>query len=218
MELVCGIDEAGRGPVIGPMVIAGVLVTHHEQELLKKLNVRDSKLITPKKRQELARNIKNIVKKFRFIIIPPSEIDKELTSLFSNLNLLEAKKSAAIINYLKPSTVYLDCPSNNIKSYKQQVRKYLKNTKTKIISEHKADQKYIAVSAASIIAKVTRDKEIAKIQKSIKPDIGSGYPSDPITQLFLAKYYKNYPSIIRKSWSSYKVLLQKKQQKTIGEF
>ena len=217
MDLVCGIDEAGRGPVIGPMVIAGVLVTRAEEALLKKLGVRDSKLITPPRRNKLARSIKNIVKKFKILIISPATIDTEVSSESSNLNLLEARKSAEIITGLKPSIVYLDCPSNNIKGYTQQVKKYLKK-KVTIISEHKADKKYIAVSAASIIAKVTRDYEIAKIQKSIKVPIGSGYPSDPITQAFLTRYYKKYPLYIRRSWSSYKVLVTKQHQKTIGEF
>jgi ribonuclease HII len=216
MDFICGIDEAGRGPVIGPMVMAGVLVDEHQQELLKSLGVRDSKQLLPKKREELAKQIKNIVKKYKVIIIPPVEIDEAVEGI--NLNMLEVHKTAEIINFLKPSTAYLDCPSTNIRKYTQEVQKYLSSKAVKIIAEHKADQNYISVSAASIIAKVIRDKEIATIQKSIKEDIGSGYPSDPITQIFLTKYHKKYPHIIRKSWATYKVLVAGRSQKTIGDF
>jgi len=218
MDLVCGIDEAGRGPVIGPMVMAGVIVDANQEALLKKLGVKDSKQLMPKKREELSKHIKNIVKKYKVVIIQPQEIDEAVLSATSNLNMLEAKKSADIINFLKPGMVYLDCPSNNIDAYTQEVKKYLNDKKTKIISEHKADQNYVSVSAASILAKVIRDKEIAKIQQTMKEDIGSGYPSDPITQVFLTKYHAKHPHIIRKSWAPYKAIMDKEHQKTIGEF
>jgi ribonuclease HII len=215
--LICGLDEAGRGPVIGPMVMAGVLVSEEQEKLLKNLGVKDSKLILRNKRIELAKRIKNIVKKFKILIIPPDVIDKELLDENSNLNILEAKKSAEIINYLKPDIAYVDCPSNNILMYKSQIERYLTKT-PKLVCEHKADIKYLASSAASILAKVTRDKEIAKIQKTIKADIGSGYPADPITRVFLRKFYNKYPKIIRKSWASYKDLIDKRNQKSLGDF
>jgi len=112
----------------------------------------------------------------------------------------------------------LDCPSNNINAYTNYVKNLLDNKETKIISEHKADLKYVIVGAASILAKVTRDREIEKMEKTIKKKIGSGYPSDPATQEFLKKNYDKSHEIVRKSWASYKELIKKKGQKKIEEF
>jgi len=88
----------------------------------------------------------------------------------------------------------------------------------KIISEHKADENYPVVSAASILAKVTRDEEIEKIKQQIGVNFGSGYPSDETTQRFLEENYDKYPDIFRKTWKSYKNVLKQKSQKGLGEF
>ncbi len=217
MAVILGIDEAGRGPVIGPMVIAGVSMGEKDIGKLKKLGVKDSKLLSPKQREDMFDKIISTAKKYKAIIIQPEEIDSALRSESLNLNWLEAIKSTEIINFLNPEKAIIDCPSNNITAYKNFLKKYLKN-KTELIVEHKADFKYAVVSAASIIAKVTRDNEIKKIQKKIKEPIGSGYPSDPITITFLEKNYNNYPEIFRKEWASWKKLNKKKKQKNLKDF
>ena len=218
MVLISGIDEAGRGPVIGPLVIAGVSTEEKDLNRLKKFGIRDSKLLSPKQRENLFDKITNTARKYKIIIISPKEIDSALKSKNLNLNWLEAIKSAEIINFLKPEKAIVDCPSNNITAYKNFLRKHLKSKKTELVLEHKADLKYIIVSAASIVAKVTRDREIKKIQKKIKEPIGSGYPSDPVTINFLEKNYNNYPEIFRKEWASWKNLNKKKKQKTLKDF
>lgn len=218
MAIISGIDEAGRGPVIGPLVIAGVSIGEKDLNKLKKFGVRDSKMLSPRQRENLFDKILATVKKYKVIIIPPKEIDSALRSKSLNLNWLEAIKSAEIINFLKPKKAIIDCPSSNITAYKNFLKKHLKNKKTELVLEHKADIKYIIVSAASIIAKVTRDKEIKKIQKRIKEPIGSGYPSDPVTITFLEKNYNNYPEIFRKEWASWKNINKKKKQKSLKDF
>jgi len=218
MVLVLGIDEAGRGPVIGPMVIAGVSIDEKDIDKLKRLGVKDSKLLSPKQREDMFDKIINIVKKYKSIITQPEEIDSALRSESLNLNWLEAIKSAEIINFLKPEKAIIDCPSNNITAYKDFLKKHLKDKKTELVLEHKADFKYPIVSAASIIAKVTRDNEIKKIQKKIREPIGSGYPSDPVTINFLKKNYNNYQGIFRKEWASWKKLNKKKKQKSLKDF
>lgn len=217
MAVILGIDEAGRGPVIGPMVIAGVSMGEKDIGKLKKLGVKDSKLLSPKQREDMFDKIISTAKEYKVIIIQPEEIDSALRSESLNLNWLEAIKSTEIINFLNPEKAIIDCPSNNITAYKNFLKKHLKN-KTELIVEHKADFKYAVVSAASIIAKVTRDNEIKKIQKKIKEPIGSGYPSDPITITFLEKNYNNYPEIFRKEWASWKKLNKKKKQKNLKDF
>ncbi|GAI86248.1 unnamed protein product, partial [marine sediment metagenome] len=135
-----------------------------------------------------------------------------------NLNWLEAIKTAEIINILNPNKAILDCPSPNIKAYTDYLTKHIKNKDIEIIAEHKADVKYVIVGAASIIAKVIRDKEIRLIQEKIDEPIGSGYPADPITKEFLKKNYNKYPDIFRKSWASFKVVIEQKKQKKLTQF
>lgn len=217
MTLICGIDEAGRGPVIGPMVMAGVLIDNKDEKKLKAIGVKDSKQLTPDQRERLAEEIKKIAKKIRIVIIEPKVIDFHVMGESSNLNWLEADKTIEIIDSLKPDAVYIDCPSNNTTAYKNYFAKKIKSD-IKMYAEHKADQKYPVVSAASIIAKVTRDAEIEKIKAKIGVDFGSGYPSDPRTTKFLEDNWQKYPDIFRKSWGTYKEFANAEGQKKLGEF
>ena len=217
MPTICGIDEAGRGPVIGPLVISGILIEEKDLPKLRNIKVKDSKLLTPKQREFLFKEIKKIIIKEKTIIIPPQEIDDVLNSEELNLNKLEAIKTAIIINYLKPDKVTIDCPSTNINAYVDYLKTFLKY-EPKIKAEHKADYKYCEVSASSILAKVTRDKEIEKLKKKYSIEFGSGYPSDPLTQEFLKKNYNKYPEIFRKTWMTYRNISETKKQKSLSDY
>ena len=216
--LVCGIDEAGRGPVIGPLVMAGVLVEEGKLDKLRAMGVKDSKLLTHKQRKELFEKIKRAVKKHEIIVIEPAEVDDALMSDHLNLNWLEAHKAADIINALQPDKAVVDSPSNNCAAYKRYLVKLLKNKDIDVLVEHKADVNYVECGAASILAKVTRDAEIEKIKRSVGDDFGSGYMADPKTKLFLEKKFEVHPEIFRKTWTPYKDLVKAKKQKKIGEF
>ncbi|MFC1754683.1 ribonuclease HII [Thermoproteota archaeon] len=217
MVLICGIDEAGRGPLIGPMVIAGVTIEESDEPKLEALGVKDSKKIAPLKRDRMFDQIKKIVKGVKVIIIEPAVIDFYVESENKNLNWLEADKTIDILNSLTPSTAYIDCPSNNIQAYTNYLRTKLK-TKIELHVEHKADDKYLVAGAASILAKVTRDREIEKIKKKIGEEFGSGYPSDPTTKKFLEEKWQKYPKIFRHSWETYKKVEAKKGQAQLGDF
>jgi len=216
--LTCGIDEAGRGPVIGPLVICGVCADESAEESLKALNVKDSKLLTPKQREHLFEKIKKVVQKYDIIIVEPREIDRVVLSKekTDNLNWLEARKSVEIINKLKPEAVILDCPSTNPKAYNDYVNELIK-TKSKLVCEHKADAKYPVVAAASILAKVTRDREIKKLEAKYGK-IGSGYPSDPVTKEFLRKNFNKCPEIFRHSWTTFKKAKEGAGQSKLEDF
>ncbi len=213
-KLILGVDEAGRGPVIGPLVISGVLIKESKVSKLQKMGVKDSKKLTPKKRENLFRKIKNIAK-YKIIKIRPKEIDGALASRHLNLNWLEGIKTARIINTLKPDKVTVDCPSPNKKAYVEFLKKHVK-VKCEIIAEHKAER-FAEVAAASIISKVTRDREIEKIKKKYG-DVGPGYPSNPTTQKFLKENWEKHPEIFRKSWISWKNHQRAKMQKKLSEF
>lgn len=215
--LICGIEEAGRGPVVGPMVMCGIVIDEINLSKFKEIGAKDSKLLTRLQREKLFEKIKKTAKAYEIILVSAQEIDEVLESDSMNLNWLEAKYTAEIINKLNPVKVILDCPSNNIKEYTRYVKKLLKNN-VEIIAEHKADVNHPIVGAASILAKVTRDREIDKIKKDIKIDFGSGYPSDPKTAEFLKKNWNKYPEIFRKNWYPYKKVVLDQNQKKMGEF
>ena len=211
MAIICGIDEAGRGPVIGPLVIAGVAIEEKDEQKLVNLAVKDSKLLSRAQRESLFDSIKSASSSSEIVVIKPAEIDNALSSGKLNLNWLEATHSASIINRLNPSKAFLDCPSNNIRAYSDYVRERI-DTRTEIISAHKADALFPVVSAASILAKVVRDREIDSIKAAIGKDFGSGYPSDPATVAFLKQHYSEFPEIFRHSWASYRKIAQDKRQ------
>ncbi|MEM1566526.1 MAG: ribonuclease HII [Candidatus Bathyarchaeia archaeon] len=201
--LVAGVDDAGRGSVIGPLVIAGVLVDSEDLPKLVQLGVKDSKLLSPSRREALAVEIKRIAKKHYIVKLSPAEIDKvvERGRKLHRLNWLEAQAMAKVIELLRPDIAYVDASDVLEERFKQQILEFLP-FKIEVVSEHKADRKYPVVSAASIIAKVERDREIAEL-KAKYGDFGCGYPTDPKTMEFLRrclKTFKDYPEFVRKSW------------------
>jgi len=201
--LVAGVDDAGRGAVIGPLVIAGVLVREEDLPRLKELGVKDSKLLSPHRREVLAVEIRRIVAKFHVVKLSPREIDVVVKSgrKLHKLNYLEAQTMARVIEALRPDMVYVDASDVLEERFKHHILECM-SFKVDIVSEHKADRNYVAVSAASIIAKVERDKEIAELAKTLG-DFGSGYPSDPRTMKFLkecCEELEEYPDYVRKSW------------------
>ncbi|MDD2678492.1 MAG: ribonuclease HII [Candidatus Nanoarchaeia archaeon] len=205
MALICGIDEAGKGPVIGDLVVCGVLISNNKS--FDGLGV-DSKSISPKKREELFCKVVNLCDKYVIKRIKASDIDCE-NKKGVNLNTVELIRIAQIINELKPDVAYIDCPHPVPEKFTNELRKNLINKDVKIVAEHKADSKYSIVGAASIIAKVTRDESIKKIEKDYSVIIGSGYPSDPVTKDFVMKYlngeHGELKEFVRHSWSTIKL-------------
>jgi ribonuclease HII len=201
--LIAGVDEAGRGCVIGPLVIAGILLKSESLRYLSELGVKDSKLLTAKRRESLYTEILKLTEKHYIIKVPPAQIDKVVRSdrKLHKLNRLEAQTMAKIIDVLKPHEAYVDAADVLENRFGDHIEECLRN-RTKIISQHKADRTYPIVSAASIIAKVERDQEIAKLTSKYG-DFGSGYLTDEKTIYFLKRLlnrYGDYPSCVRKSW------------------
>ena len=213
---VLGIDEAGRGPVIGPLILAGVMIEEGEEKNID--GVKDSKLLQHKKRIELDKKIK-ANSKYKIIEVSPQEIDKALDpeNKSMNLNWLEAHKQAEIINSLNPDKAIIDCPSPNCKKFSEYLKKLLKNKDVELIVEHKADSKYPTCSAASILAKVKREQIMDKIKKKYG-NTGPGYSSNPITQKFVKENWERHSEIFRKTWVTFKNHEKMKNQKTLEGF
>jgi ribonuclease HII len=221
--LILGIDDAGRGPLIGPMILAGVLLNEQQERLLKEEGVKDSKQLTHANRVRLAEIIEKNSIKFKAVKSFPDEIDAFVESK-SNLNTLEATKAAEIINYLNDEKskikVIIDCPSVNTSAWKKSLLRFIKHPgNLDIHCEHKADVNHPSASAASILAKVERENEMGKIRRQFSSfgDVGSGYPADPLTKTFLKKHGKELANsgIFRKSWQTWKTLFPSAKQKTL---
>ncbi|MFP4567728.1 MAG: ribonuclease HII [Candidatus Woesearchaeota archaeon] len=212
---VAGVEEAGRGPVIGPLVMAICSIDEEKIAELQRLGVKDSKLITPKNRELLYHKVQEMCES-EIIIMTAKDVDDALNNPEMNLNKLEGTVSANLINKVHAEKVILDCPSNNILAYTNYVKSMVKKD-IKIISEHKADLNHTIVGAASILAKVTRDRIIDEIKKEVGYDFGSGYPSDPKTIAFLKLNWNKY-DIFRKTWATYKKVAETTGQKKLGEY
>ena len=201
---VCGVDDAGRGSMIGPMVIAGISIEKKNISKLRKLGVRDSKKLSPKKRELLYKEIIKLVDDYHVIRIPPKTID---TYVFKhNLNHLEAQKMADVISHLKSEISYVDSCDVNATRFGREISDL--SNKSKVKSYHHADSRFVVVSAASIIAKVSRDRSITRLNKNY--EFGSGYPSDKKSVNFVKKIVsskKPLPSSVRKSWKPVQKIL-----------
>lgn len=226
--ILCGGDEAGRGAILGPLVISMVAVKSTSLHKLSEIGVRDSKMLSEKRRNQLYGEIEDIATDIQIYKIFPEEINKAMRSHIS-LNELEAVRFAGLFDQIAQeiNTVYLDSPDViaerfgtrfnlssvrptkvvGIKSTAQKGVKY-----TKIVAEHKADVRYPIVSAASIISKVTRDREIKKLEKELRIPIGSGYPSDYKTIDIIQKNLKTgvLNPHIREKWSTMERIKQTK--------
>jgi len=200
---VAGVDDAGRGAVIGPLVIAGVLIDEQDLSKLKDMGVKDSKRLSPTRRQQLAGEIKKLVLEYNVVRLTPAQIDTVVKTgrRLHRLNRLEAQTMAKVIAALKPDVAYVDASDVLADRFGRHIAESLP-LEVPIVSEHKADMKYPVVSAASIIAKVERDMAIAELQVR-HGNIGCGYPTDPDTLEFLERWIQEfgfYPEFVRKSW------------------
>ena len=208
-EIVCGIDEAGRGPVLGPLVLCGVCFAKSHLKFLSDIGVKDSKKLTAKKRKELAKLIKKNCHSYHLIVVSAREIDQREKKKIS-MNRLEEIKMAEITNKLKPDFLYLDAADVNEKRFGESIKKMLDYEIKEIISKHRADDIYPIVSAASIIAKDKRDAIIEELSRE-HGDMGSGYPSDERTITFLRDWIKKNrkaPQFCRKSWATTKKIFE----------
>lgn len=214
--MIVGIDEAGRGPAIGPLVVCGVQANEKQIVEFEKLGITDSKLLSPKKRQELEKHIRNILGEthIHLVILSAQDIDARFANK-KNLNDLEADATANILQKLKGKKIFVDCPSVNTQEYTKQLEQL--SGVTGIHAEHKADLHYTIVGAASIIAKVKRDFLIEELKKEIGIDFGTGYPADPKTQAFLQTHFDKCEHI-RKSWESVKRLKDSKKQTSLDSW
>ncbi len=223
MTNIAGVDDAGRGPVLGPLVIAGVLFHDSQIESLRSLGVKDSKLLSPEQRNTLSTEILARATRLQIAIACPREIDEVVLTgkRYRKLNWLEAKLMADVLRDLKPDIAYVDASDIKPERFSDQITELLPFN-LKLISEHQADKKYLIVSAASIIAKTHRDSIISGLHQQYG-DFGSGYCSDKKTITFLNNWIQNHdspelPWFVRKSWQTITRLTEALKQTSISSY
>ncbi|MEM1944752.1 MAG: ribonuclease HII [Nitrososphaerota archaeon] len=212
---LCGVDEAGRGAALGPMVLAAYMVDSELRDRLRRAGVDDSKTLSRKRREELYELLLELGGRYKTATIPPTRLDAALRRNGGlGINLLEAKMISRLVNSLKPNRVYIDSPDRDTKRFARLVETGLR-TRVRIVCENRADSRYVVVSAASVIAKVTRDRQVERLHR-IYGDFGSGYPSDPKTVSFIRTCIKSgrIPIIVRSGWAT----VSRACQVTLDEF
>ena len=212
--MFCGIDEAGRGSVMGPLVVGSVYC--ESDEILMKIGVRDSKKLTPASRERM---YDMICGEFQtsVVIASASDIDERRKTM--TLNIIELEMFIEAAQVTPVSAVYADCPDVNEAGFTRMMSSRLKDTR--IVAKHKADDIFPVVSAASIIAKVTRDRLVSEIEAEFGAVIGSGYPSDTVTMEFIEKWIKENgspPEHTRCSWEPVRQLMTVSKNTKISDW
>ena len=200
--ILMGLDEAGRGCIIGDLVVGAFWIPESQLQALKDTGATDSKKLSVKKRQRILKILPDIGEQNR-VHITPQQIDN------GNLNQLEELAFIELISGVQPDVIYIDAPTHpsGIPAVERRLKQaliarnaYTENTLPTFIIEPKADLNYPVVSAASIVAKVHRDLGLEQT-----PALGSGYPSDPKTRSWLKEIIRSkqsFPPCVRQRWGT----------------
>lgn len=197
---ILGLDEAGRGCVLGPLVVGGYLVDEAQLEALKATGATDSKALTARRREDLIAPLTELGE-HGLRLVSAKEIDG------GNINTLEEHAFASLIEEFKPHRVIIDCPVHpgGIPNFMKRMRA-LVSYEPQWVVENKADATYPPCGAASIFAKVNRDRLVAEMG-----DVGSGYPGDPKTLRWLQGFVdskKPFPVGVRTRWETVRRMSQ----------
>lgn len=221
--MIAGIDEAGRGPAFGPLVVAGVLGS--DQETFRVLGVRDSKLLPPKRRRELDTEVRRAARRVEVVTVSGEDIDRRRAE--ETLNEIEVDAFAEVARRLGGSELFLDAADVDAPRFGRLVEERIGPACTygRFVSEHRADVNHPVVSAASIVAKVRRDAEVARLAAPLEAELGlplgSGYVTDGTSMRFLEAYRRTFgafPEGTRRSWDPVRALEAKVVTRRLEEF
>jgi len=203
------------------MVIAGVVIDKKDEKKLISIGVKDSKKLSPRRREELAKYIEKIAKNIVILRVQSCKIDSYREKGI-NLDKIEAMKMAEIIYICNGSKIFVDSLEQNTKKFKNLILSFLKDKTADLVVENYLDESVTVVGAASIIAKVNRDEAIEEIKKKEGVDFGVGYSHDSRTIEFVKKLIKErkgkLPPYVRKSWITTQNMLKESWQQKIKDF
>ena len=214
--MYCGVDEAGRGSVMGPLVVGAVFV--ESDDLLLEIGVKDSKKLTPRRRESMYEQLVSSVPGWSVAVASAADIDRLRKSM--SLNDIELDMFCKAVSEHPAAEVIADCPDVNEAGFAARFRAAL-GSDAAVTAKHKADDTYPVVSAASIIAKVTRDRMMEEIRERLGTDVGSGYPSDRHTMGFIERWIEENgkaPEYVRCSWEPVRVMLSRRSNTKISDW
>ncbi len=199
-----GFDEAGRGCVLGPLVVGGYLLEEADATAVRAAGGRDSKGMSAARRAEAADRLKEMGEGWRIEAITAGQIDR------GNLNTLEEDAFVRICAELSPDAVQIDAPvtPRGIEAFRRRMADRFELPLERVTATPRAENRFPAVGAASVLAKVTRDAALDRIRDG-HGDVGSGYPSDPVTRAYLTRLLReggDLPDFVRTRWDTLKRL------------
>lgn len=234
--VILGIDEAGRGPVLGPMVYTAAYCLKSDENTLNALGVNDSKQLSEEQRERMRLKIDNATFLYtKTHVLPAAELSENMLRRQKyNLNLISHDTAFALLEAVigegvSVSEIYVDTVGDPLK-YAAKFRERFPSV-GKVVVSKKADAIYKIVGAASIVAKTTRDRCIrnwvfAEVERSSRymdcdhnlpvsfpTETGSGYPSDPVTKNWIEQSCDaifGFPTLVRFSWGTAKLIMEKK--------
>lgn len=215
LSMICGVDEAGRGPAFGPLVVGAVF--SEDEETMHALGARDSKQLTPTARERLYDEIAAQAAYWCVVPMAAERIDELMAK--ESLNAIELEMFVEAVGQRPADVTYADCPDVDTNRFGSQMSVRLGGRK--VVAEHKADATYPVVSAASIMAKVTRDRLIDGFRAEFDCPIGSGYPSDEVTMAFIEKWIKEHgspPPHTRRSWEPVRKLMTARRNTKLDDW
>ncbi|ELZ56226.1 MULTISPECIES: ribonuclease HII [Halorubrum] len=233
-----GVDEAGKGPALGPMVAAAVIAAPSSLPA----DVDDSKRIAPDRREAMAAALDEDPEVAVGVArVEPAEIDRPDT----DMNTLTVRGQARAVRAAladrpagigEPVRVVADAGDTSEERFARRLREFVAAGEdgdraeggdpvpaVDVTAAHGADADDPLVGAASVVAKVTRDAAMATVDAAYPEydDVGSGYPSDPATRSFIAAYVGDHgrlPDCARESWATCEDALAAAEQSGLDEF
>jgi ribonuclease HII len=216
-ERILGLDEAGRGSLVGPLVVGGFLISADRIDELGPLGAKDSKLLTPRARERVFAALASVGTRAH-IALSPRTVDRAVGH--GRLNELEAESFARLVRELAPSVAYVDACDPNERRFGLRVSR-LAGGGARIVSRHHADRDFPVVGAASIVAKVLRDTALTRLRARFGEELGSGYPSDERTVRFVRATLadgRTLPAWVRGSWATMQRVKPRRPARTLDGF
>ena len=221
-RLLVGLDEAGRGSVFGPLVVGAFAIRGTPRGTHRRLvaaGARDSKTLTPKRRTEVLRRLR-IMGETAYAAAEPALIDRYVRD--GRLNELELVLMTSLVVRLRPEVVVVDACDPDAERFGRNLadRSARAGCPVEVHAHHKADRDFPVVGASSIVAKVERDRAIARIARRAGRDLGSGYPSDRVTRECLREILKvrPLPPYVRRSWATVDILMRERSLRPLESF
>jgi ribonuclease HII len=198
---IVGVDEAGRGSFLGPLVVGAFAVDSTRVPELRAAGARDSKELTPAAREVVYVRLRELGE-MRSVTLAPEVVDRAVR--LEGLNELEASAFGHLVRGLHAEEARVDACDPNERRFAGRVAQHAR-LPVRIVARHHADRDDPVVGAASIVAKVRRDRAIRRLADRLGEEIGSGYPSDPVTLEFVRGWvgaHAEHPSWLRASWAT----------------